>query len=243
MANVWIRRGSIVVVLALLATLGGESAFVQAGGGAKRKVVEAKIQKAPPGAATVDFIAELGLDVDSLKTLGQQIDSARNARDPVQLLVVAKTLGAAEEVADKKASIKAADLVKEAIEMAKYRNTPDELKVVAKMLGARKVARDLVTQAEKVAKAQKARGKKKNGDKEKGIKGYLVVQNDTRFYLSIYVNYRYVGILSPYATSVKIYVGDDAYATTVLEASNGSQSIKDYVSSPADDFLWRVYTK
>jgi hypothetical protein len=190
------------------------------------KKIEDKAKPTAPGAAAVKFGSALGLELDGLRTIGNRIDSARESGNPIALIGIAKELAAAEEVSGKQASIKSADLIKEAVEMAKFRNRPDELKVVAKLVVGEAVSRELLTQAEKTAKAQEARATTKPEERAKGITGYCTVVNNTKYYIRITVNYGYVGTVAPFGEML-IHVGDDAYETTRL-----------YGYAPGTDYTW-----
>lgn len=175
---------------------------------------EAKGEKRTP-ATTIDFQNSLGLSFDSLRGLGARIEQARTAADPVGLAAAARELAVAEKTSGKSASVKSADLLKEATEMARQRNNPDELKAVALLAGDKEDRKALNDQA---AKAQKELLARKNGEKKRGITGTLSVINQTRWYIRIYVNYQYVGTVRPFATG-SVFVGNSAFGTTVLYAS------------------------
>jgi hypothetical protein len=204
-----------------------------------RKTIETKGTKET---GPVDFASALGLGLESLKTLGARVDQARSANDPVCLALAAKELHAAEEVSGKHASVKSADLLKEAVEMAKARNRPDELKVVAKLLGEDKEAKQLMTQAERTTKEIAARAAEKGEPKTKGITGDLIVRNRTAYYIDIYVNFTYEGTVPPYETR-KTFVGDSPSGTTVLQGKAPGTSYTwgpKAVSGNVSDYTWTL---
>jgi hypothetical protein len=163
-------------------------------------------------ASTIDFAGELGLGFASLKSLGPRIELARSAPDPVGLAAAAAELGVAERVAERQAALKAADLLKEAIDMARARNRPDELNAVALYAGDDSAKKDLQDRARKAGQAAASR---KSGERARGITGRLYVVNNTKWYITIYVNYERVGVVNPYGAAT-MYVGDSSDDTTIL---------------------------
>jgi hypothetical protein len=238
-----VRRAAVAAGLGLLvllavnctAVLSAEPAGKEA---AKEKAIETQGEKAAPAAA-VDFAAALGLSVENLKTLGARIDQARGAMDPVGLLSAAQELAAAEKVAKKQASVKSEPLIKQAVEMAKRRQRPDELRMVAQMVTDDKTADELQEQAEKVAAAIKDR---KEGATTRGIQGYLFVNNRTAYYIEVYIDYNYVGVVEPYSLG-RVFVGQGRWESTYLFAkAPGTDSTwgPTVVSHPVSDHTWTL---
>ncbi len=110
------------------------------------QMIEAKAESGQQ-ARFVDFSTELGLPIAALGTLGEQIDDARLAADPVKLALAAKLLEAAEAAAGKQASLTAETVLTEAVDLAKERGNPAELTTIAKLSGG-PAAADLEAVAE-----------------------------------------------------------------------------------------------
>lgn len=204
-----------------------------------RKMLKDNAKKAEK----VDFTAALGLELESLKTLGTRIETARRANDPVCLAALALELKAAEKVADKLAEIKGDTLMKQAVKMATYRNRPDELNTVAKLVDDKQDSQKLTAQADKTAKALKARAGGQIRERAKGITGYLIVRNYTRYYVTININYVDRGTVNPYSVGYT-YVGDSAFSTTRLYAYAAGTTLfwgPRYVSEPVDNYTWNLY--
>jgi len=204
----WGRGAALLCGLCLVTGLGLRGALAD-DKEKKELKIESKAAEAKD-ATSVNFSKDLGLSLGNLKTLGQRIDAARAAPDPVALALAAKELEAAEQVSGKKASLTSADLVKEATELARLRNMPDELKAVAKLIPDGK---GLEEQAEKTAKEIQRR---KEGETPKSITGYLKVVNTTRWYIDIYVNGFKRVTVAPFHYVDNIYVGDPAWTYTRL---------------------------
>jgi hypothetical protein len=227
-----------LLAAACLVALAGFTALAEEPAG---KTIDMKLGKAVAPAAATDFATALGLNLESLKTLGARIDHARAEADPVCLAGLARELAAAEEVAGKKATLTGAELTKQAQEMAKYRNRPEELRTVAKILGG-DGSEELTAQAEKTARAIERRGKDKESAKAKGITDTLHVDNHTPYYVRVSVNYVYRGTVAPYG-DLYIDVSDPPFHTTVLQATApaiGTFEPK-YISQPVATFTWRLY--
>jgi hypothetical protein len=189
----------------------------------KRKVI--KLEKANRTLASkIDFEGTFALNVPGVGALGTRIEAARTLPNPIALILLAGELRALEEVSGKKASLTAAELMKEAKEAVVYRNQPDELRVAAKLLG-KETATKLLAQAEKAQKVLEARAKAP-ASTSKGITGSLIVVNKTRWYIKIYVNDTYKGVADPYSVS-RAFVGDSSFATT-----------KVYGEAPGTGLFW-----
>ena len=183
----------------------------------EKQVVETKATKSV-AAASVNFGEALGLDLQGLATLGSRIDQARSAMDPVALILAAKELIVAEEISGKTASIKAADLTKEALDLAKARNRPTELKAVGALTGG-EAKTELAALADKAEAEIKSR---QGGEKTRGIEGTLFINNNTRWYIDIYINGVQRGTSYPY-NSGNVYVGESpVYATTLYGVAPGT---------------------
>jgi hypothetical protein len=228
-----------VLLCVALATLVASPGALVGADKEKDKEIESKVTSKKT-AASVDFGA-LGLDLQSLSSLGARIDAARASCDPVILTDLARELSAAEEVAGKTAELTGKELMHQATEMARYRNRPEELKVVARLCGDDKVAADLNTQADKAADAIKTRAKDAGSVKTRGIGGDLYVVNNTRFYLDIYVNYRKVGTVDPHGAG-RCHVGDLPFETTHLmaDAPGTPYACTKDVSGNVSDYTWII---
>ncbi|MDX1945927.1 MAG: hypothetical protein SFU86_11060 [Pirellulaceae bacterium] len=202
----------------------------------KKKVIETKATKLE-AAASVNFGEALGLDLGSLSSLGARIDAARTANDPVALALAAKELAVAEEISGKSASLKSADVAKEAVALAKARNRPSELKAVAALVAEAKA--DLLAQASKTEAAIKARA---DGEQARGIEGTLYIRNNTRWYIDIYINGNRVGTSYPYHNG-SIYVGESPIFATTLYGSAPGTSITwgpILVDYRLNDYTWTL---
>lgn len=191
-------------------------------------------------AGKVDFAEALGLNLASVSNLGARIDAAREAMDPVALASAARDLAAAEKVADKQASITAAELAKESVDLAKLRSQPQELRVVALLSGDNSVQSELEKLATDVEKRLQAA---KDGDKARGIQGTLFVENYTKWYITIYVDGINVGVMRPFGTG-SVFVGDPAFYMTTLYGRAPGTTITwgpVGVSDPKGNYLWKLY--
>jgi len=209
--------------------------------GVKRKELRDDKKKAEL-ASKVDFAAALDLDLQGLSTLGTRIDEARLQANPIALILLGKELGAMEEVSGKKASLTAAKLLEEGREAVGYRNQPAELRTAAKLLGKDAAAQKLVAQADAADKAGEERAKPKTAV-SKGITEYLTVNNHTKWYIRVYVNGYYKGVMAPY-DSASVYVGDGPYDTTKLYAYAPGTTYSwgpRYVTGAVGDFAWNLY--
>lgn len=171
-------------------------------------------------ATAVQFTTELGLSFQSLNGLGVRIDEARRAADPVGLAVAAHELAVAEKVADKKASLSAEAVMKEATKLAKMRDQSRELRAVALLSMDGKAKEELETLAAKAAKAEKdLEAARKSGERPKGLWGTLKVDNLTGAQWRILTNGNPRGIVPPYK-DVKFQVQHGPNTNTVIEAVN-----------------------
>jgi hypothetical protein len=137
-------------------------------------------------------------------------------------------------------SVNAHDLTKEAVQMARHRNRPAELRMVAQLLPGEPSSKELLAQAEKVAKANETRAKETLKEKALGITGYVTVANHTGYYIRVYVNDDYVFTIAPYKSRY-YYVGDDPEDVTTLEAYAGSRYWSRDVPEPKTNYTWHVY--
>ncbi|MCA9077732.1 MAG: hypothetical protein KDA93_22085 [Planctomycetaceae bacterium] len=142
----------------------------------------------------VDFAMELGLPIAALDTLGEQIDSARLASDPVDLAVAAKLLEAAEAAAGKKGSLTAETILTEAVDLAKERGNPAELSTIAKLVGG-PAAADLEAVAEAAADREA-----EAGESTRDLDGDLYVINHSHSELHVYVDGYEVGHVAPHGS-------------------------------------------
>ncbi|QDV68064.1 hypothetical protein Poly24_17700 [Rosistilla carotiformis] len=151
------------------------------------KVVELKSESVKQ-AKFVDFGSELGVSLSAINDLGAKIDAARLAAQPIDLLLAAKLLSAAESLSEKQASLTSSQLQEEAVELAEQRGNPTEIATAAKLIGG-----DL---GDKLMKAAKAAAHKmpKEGDATKDLDGTLVVDNrHNHDEVHVYVNGREMG--------------------------------------------------
>jgi hypothetical protein len=189
-------------------------------------------------AASVNFGKELGVDIIALGSLGARIDSARDKSDPVILAALALELAAAESASGKTASIKSADITKEAVDLAKQRYSSAEIKAVAQLAGAQ--GKDLAPLAAKAATAEaKALKDREEGVKPRGIKQMHVDSRSTGP-IAIYVNGYFRGII-PARGDGYFYIGDAPWETTVIRAvwSNGYW-VRREVPNAVDTYTWTL---
>ena len=136
----------------------------------------------------IDFGTELGVSLGAISELGEKIDAARLAADPIDLLLAAKLLSAAESLSGKQATLTAIGLQEEAATLAETRGNPTEIATAAKIIGG-----DLGEKLLKVAKAAVEKMPKEN-DVTKDLHGTLVVDNrHNHDSVHIYVNGREIG--------------------------------------------------
>lgn len=201
---------------------------------------EVKTEKAAmASAAKVDFHKELGVQLETLITLGGRIDSAAAHCDPVALASAAVELAALEEAAGKTASVKSGDVMAKAVEFAKQRGNPVEIRVVAALVGDDKSAGELRKIADEVA--QKMEDAKDT--KERAISQRLYVNNTTGYYIDIYVNGCRVGTVNPYAVG-DCWVGNPLYGSTVLYGQAPGTTLEwgpRVVADPVTDYTWTLY--
>ena len=208
----------------------------------KGKVFEDKATKAETATA-INFNKALGLDFESLSTLGIRIEAARKSGDPVALASDAQYLAAAEAASGKKADLTSAELMKEAVTLAKARDHSSELKALAALTKGQPVSKELEALAEKAEKSEaEAIAKFKSGEKTKGIWNTLTVRNFTAERAYIYVNGSSVGSVSPFHDAILTTpIRDPASVSTLLYARTADGSVTwgpRIVSGAVDDFTW-----
>ena len=188
----------------------------------KGKTIETKATKSEPATA-INFNKVLGLDFESLATLGVRIEAARKAGDPVALASDAQYLAAAEAASGKKADLTSAELMKEAVTLAKARDHSSELKALAALTKGHPVSKELEALAEKAEKSETdAIAKFKSGEKSKGIWGRLTVRNFSSQRISVYVNGTYYGTVLPYFESEYLTPIRDSSSDSTLISARGS---------------------
>lgn len=145
------------------------------------------------GACHVNFRKDLGVTLQYLDSIGYTIHEARKTPDPVQLALCAKGLSVAEQVAGKKASVTADQVMQEAIQLARLRGFSAELSAVAKLTD-KETSADLNELAEAAKEAEAAdREATEQGETSKELVGTLRVENHSHECLRIFVDGRYVG--------------------------------------------------
>lgn len=147
------------------------------------------------GACTVNFRKELGVPFDYLMSIGSVIHQARETPDPVALASAAKSLAAAEAVAEKKAQVTSDQVLAEAIELVTLRGDAKELKAVAMLVDDPATKKDLSERAK--AAADQSAGEEE-GESSREFFGDLVVDNDTHETVKIYFDGRYMGRVNPH---------------------------------------------
>jgi hypothetical protein len=231
------KQWTVLAVVALLGLIAGGP--MASGAKKEGKKVEAKKETAKP-ARSVNFAKDLGLEFNSLTTLGTRISAARAEADPVCLASLGQELAAAEKVSGKTASITSADLLKEAAELAKIRFNPNELKAVSYLAQDK----SLLAIAQKAEKAMQDNMRAREaGESTRGIQGTLHV--DSRVpgqWIRVYIDGRFVGNVSPYGDSY-FYIGQTPWETTFLYAStfSGTTTWSGSVSSAVGDYVWTLY--
>lgn len=158
------------------------------------QTVEAKLEK-PERAKFIDFGTELGTSNASVESLGEQIDEARLASNPVALVMKSKLLAAAEAVSGKKAKLTSQALQKEAVDLAKLRADIAELNIVAELIGG-DVAKDLKSLAEATADKQPA-----SEEDTKDLEGTLIVDNHSHSELHVIVDGYEIGHVLPHSVA------------------------------------------
>jgi hypothetical protein len=120
--------------------------------------------------------------------LGECIDKARLAGDPVELASAANLLEAAESVSGKKAKLTAASLFEEAAALAKLRANLTEVATVAKLAGG-----DVASDLEAFAKEEKTKQAEEEDEEKRDLDGDLIVDNHTHSEVHVYVNGHEIG--------------------------------------------------
>ncbi|TWU54823.1 hypothetical protein Poly51_35420 [Rubripirellula tenax] len=180
------RQLSRIVMATLLVGITGLAANAQ-DQAADEKVVTLKPETVKQ-AKFIDFGTELGVSLGAINDLGQKIDAARLAADPIELLLSAELLSAAESLSGKQASLTSSALQEEAVTLAENRGNPTEIATAAKLLGG-----DLGDKIMKVAKAA-AEKMPKEGDATKDLDGDLYIDNRSNHdEVHVYVNGREIG--------------------------------------------------
>jgi hypothetical protein len=181
------------------------------------KSIEAKLEKASP-AKDIDFAGSIGLNTDSVANLGERIDAARAAGNPITLATLAAELTAAEKAGGKKASLTGEALLKEAVDLAKLRNKSGELKQLSALVSDKATSDDLAALVKKAADKEALEKKAV----PRGVGGRLYVQNGTEYTVNISINGVVLFHVYPYR-DYSWYIGHSASTNTVIgaRASNG----------------------
>ncbi len=158
-----------------------------------RETVTAKAETVKQG-KLVDFAGTLGLQFSSMNTLGEKIDTARIASNPVDLAVAAKLLESAETASGKTAEITSESLYEEATNLAKERGNPAELLTIASLVGG-----DSANDLKAVAKAAEQQ-QGEEGETTRDLNGDLHIDNHTHSVLHVYVDGHEVGHIYPHGT-------------------------------------------
>jgi hypothetical protein len=146
------------------------------------------------GACRVNFRKELGVNLEYLDFLGQQIHQARKSPDPVGLALAAQSLAVAEKVSGNKASVTSDKIMEDAVQLAVDRGFSEELTALATIVANNDIRKKLEKQAE-IAQAQEEeeRAKVASGEISKELFGTLQVVNHTSHCLRVYMDGRYMG--------------------------------------------------
>lgn len=168
-------------------------------------------------ACKVNFVKELGVPLNYLSSLGHEISDARSTPDPVALALLASNLAVAEKVSGKTASVKSADIQKEAVELAKMRGKSAELKALKEIVSDKTTKTEL---EEEVALAEKNEAKAKSDALSsvapKALIGMLTVVNHSDECLKIYVHGQYVG--ECHTGETQSFYAHDHHNPTILQA-------------------------
>ncbi len=154
------------------------------------------------GACRVNFRKELGINLEYLDSIGQQIHAARKAPDPVGLALAAQNLAVAEKVAKKEASVTSEAVMAEAVKLAQLRGDSQELTALAMIVPDEAMQKKLAKQAE-IASSQEEeeRAKVAAGEVSRELFGTLQVINHSPHCLRIYMDGRYMGTVHAGHTS------------------------------------------
>jgi hypothetical protein len=153
------------------------------------KTFESQAEK-PTQAKFIDFEDQFELPIASIGNLGDQIEKARLAANPVDLVMAAKLLEAAEDASGKKAKLESASLLEEAVTLANRRSNPPELATIAKLVGNDAAKELKLTDAKK---AEEAQGESKLSGASRDLFGELYVDNHSCNEIFVYVNGYEVG--------------------------------------------------
>lgn len=192
-------------------------------------------------AASVNFRKQLGLPFHSLGTLGQRIDAARKAHDPVSLAHTANELSVAESVSGKTADVTSKALLKESAELAAMRRQEKELNALLK------IQQQMQDTADNLALTQSSLDLAKESVNEdtRWIRAneeptwkprQVVVNNYTTQYLDIWVNGNYKAQVSP--GGAKVIVIEHRWNPTVLTADGDEDSV-----TYGPRYVWGRFTK
>ena len=197
MNGLFIRAGIVLFGLTVAVVAAEGEAKKAADSKAAGTKFESKIsdaEKCCSRAITVNFRKELGVPLDFLSDIGRQIHHARRTPDPIALALAGQTLGVAEKVAGKKASVSSEEVLKEAVELVKMRGIASELSamlVIATDEATQKEVQKILAITQKRDADEKAAAE--SGEKSKSIVGTLQVTNHASECLRIFVDGRYVG--------------------------------------------------
>jgi hypothetical protein len=199
------------------------------------KTIEIKgVDRTP--AMTINFSRSLGLPFDSLVTLGSRIEQATKASDPVCLAGLAKELSIYEQVSGKTAGITSDALYKEAVALAEARSISAELKAVALYATDDETSRKLGDLARGAERREKeARRASESGERTRGIRGNLIVHNNTQYQIFVFVDGRQLGWVNPY-DNYSYFVGAPPYQNSVItgRSSDGTRTWGPYAVDSVD---------
>lgn len=191
-------------------------------------------------AAAIDFGKELKLPFEALSSLGYRIEQSRRAADPVGLASSATELAVAEKVSGKKTSLTADSLWKEALELAKLRNRSLELKALRLMTSDGATGKSLDELADKAAKIEADEAAaSRSGERSRGVRNVLLVQNAFDHPFHIIVNGTHRGIVPPFADG-QFFIGHGPTTNTVMEARSPWHNFRYIVFDNPVNFNWRL---
>jgi hypothetical protein len=205
-----------------------------------KQVVDSKAVRVPP-AASVNFRKELGLNFDSLGTIGTRIDQARRKHDPVALAHAASELNVAEKVSGKKASLTSKQVLKESSELAKLRSQEAELRAVLNVNDQIANEQDVILSLKKEIDLAKQRAEYDTEAIQKNLEPTwqprkVTVNNYTTQYLTIWVNGRYKTEIPPGQSQVCVI--EHRWNPVILTA-HGNEDIDTW----GPRYIWGRFTK
>ena len=178
-----------------------------------------------------DMAKSLGLSLPIVDELATRIGEARKASDPVAEALLAGELAVLEKVANKKASLTAEALQKEAVELVKLREISQELAAASEIFKAQgDLSSELASLAQQAKMAEDEQKRAyEQGEQSRGIR-VLIVNNDTDFHIMVHIHGINHGYVSPHSNN-----------TFYVHPSLHHQNYTHLVAFAHDGGIWREW--